>query len=185
MGEFLSKHLKVQALETKGFMATSNDDRYRRFLHRHVCKLSNALYKLIDDRAHDLNLNTWELRSGSKAETVFRGEADIPGEDVLWKELLLFFMNTKESTGYLRHMRAIPPLDFDPADANDFLASFRSDAAKAEVRDQLEALYAELEKPGDRLALMATIGDPSYDFEDYHDEDTDNGDDDSDNEGAT
>ena len=54
------------------------------------------------------------MRSGSKAEAVFFGHADIPLENILWKELLVFFMNTKAKSGYLDFLRNISPLEFDP-----------------------------------------------------------------------
>jgi len=51
-------------------------------------KIASSLFSIVRDRAGELNLHTYELRSGSKAETVFLGEVDIPAEDTLWKELL-------------------------------------------------------------------------------------------------
>jgi len=81
---------------------------------------------------------TEALRHGSKAQTIFLGEADIPTEDVLWKELLVFFMNTKTTSEYLQFLSGIPPLDFDPELVDDYLSCFQSDAAKAFVRDELE-----------------------------------------------
>jgi hypothetical protein len=96
-------------------------------------------------------LYTYELRHGSKAQTVFLGEADIPAENVLWKELLVFFMNTKETSGYLEFLRGIPPLDFDPALVDEYLDCFQSDAAKSLVMDELEHYYEELSDKGERL----------------------------------
>lgn len=159
--EFLSKHLKVDLRGHSGVFATQNDTRYRKYIHGIVIKISNALYEVVRNRAYELNLYTYELRHGSRAETIFLGKANLLAEDVLWKELLVFFMNTKTSSGYLEFMRSIEPLEFDPALAGDYIQCFQSDAAKAFIVDELEHLYGELEKPSERLELMSVIADPN------------------------
>lgn len=68
---------------------TPNDGRYKKFLGKAVQTICRELYRLIRSRAIELNLYTYELRHGSKAETIFLREADIPTENVVWKELLL------------------------------------------------------------------------------------------------
>ncbi len=171
---FLSKHLNVDLREPSGLFATRNDTRYRKYIRGIVTKISSALFEVVRDRAHELNLYTYELRHGSRAETIFLGEADLPAEEVLWKELLVFFMNTKASSGYFEFLRSIEPLEFDPALAGDYLQCFQSDAAKAFVVDELEHLYGELEKPGERLELMSVIANPNVYFdsdEDIEDDD--------------
>jgi hypothetical protein len=119
------------------------------------------------------NLYTYELRHGSKSESVFLREVNISDEDVLWKELLVFLMNTKSSSGYLEFLRGITPLDFDPALVGDYLDCFKSDASKAFVIDELEHHYSEMEgNVGERIELMGVIGAPKVCF-DMEDEDYD------------
>lgn len=162
---FLEKHLGVTFNNSSPF-GIFNDARYRAFIRRTALKISSALYDVVRARAGELNLYTYELRHGSKAETVFLGEVDIPAEDVLWKELLVFLMNTKGQTGYLRFLRSIKPLDLDPADIGDFLDCFRADSAKSLVMDQLEHHYGEMKKNErkKRLELMSAIGSPGIAF---------------------
>lgn len=180
--EFLARHLPdVSFPESSSHFGIENNDKYRSFLRKLVLKISNGLYKAINARATELGLFTGELRHGSKAQTVFLGEADIPAEVVLWKELLIFFMNTKGSNGYLNFLRGIRPLDFDPADVGDFLDCFQSDASKAFVVDSVETLYEGMEKEErkERLQMMGVIGSPTVYFpEDDEEEDEDAGDDD-------
>jgi hypothetical protein len=52
----------------------------------------------------------------------------------------------------MEFLRSIEPLEFDPALADDYSQCFQSDAAKAFVVDELETLYGELEKPGERCS---------------------------------
>ena len=162
----LRKHLKVDIPRDSSFLGTPNEDRYRRFIRRTILKISKALYEIIETRARAINLYTYELRHGSKAETVFLREVNISDEDVLWKELLVFLMNTKSTSGYLDFLRGIPPLDFDPALIGDYLDCFQSDASRAFVMDELEHHYDEMEgNKGDRLELMGVIGSPHVYFD--------------------
>lgn len=168
--DLLSKHLKVDIRRNTPLLGTENEDGYRRFIRGTVLKLSTTLYEVVKNRAKVLNLYTYELRSDSKAETVFLREVDISDEDVLWKELLVFFMNTKSTSGYLEFLRGIPPLDFDPELVGDYLDCFQSDAAKAFVMDELEHHYEELEDKGKRLEQMKVIGAQNVFFDSPEDE---------------
>lgn len=169
--DFLRKHLKVDIVRDSSFFGTANEDRYRQFVRRTVLKISRDLYEVVETRARALNLYTYELRNGSKAETVFLREIDISDEDVLWKELLIFFMNTKSTSGYLDFLRGIDPLDFDPGLVGDYLDCFQSDAAKSFVLDELEHHYEELEEQKrERLDLIRVIAAPNVCFDFQEDE---------------
>jgi hypothetical protein len=169
----LAKHLNVTFPEDS-FFGIFNDDRYKKFIRSMATKIGGSIYAVISERAHELGLYTYELRSGSKAETVFLGKADIPSEEILWKELLIFFMNTKATNGYLKFLRETPALEFDPSDVPDYLDCFQSDSAKALVMDHLEHLYEEeVSDKAERLNRMSIIGNPNVDFsaDDEDDED--------------
>lgn len=162
----LVKHLQAEFPAVDSVFGTDNDDRYRKFVRRTVLKIAREVYRAIDDRATQINLYTYELRSGSKAESVFLREVDIADEDVLWKELLIFFMNVKSDTGYLQFLRGTPPLEFDPALVPDYLDCFRSDSSKASVMDELEHYYGEMDRNerNERLQRIAVIGAPNVSF---------------------
>jgi len=163
---FLAKHLNVTFPDDPAPFGIFNKDAYRKFIRGIAIKISSVLYEIVKTRSSELNLYAYELRSGSKADTVFLGKADIPAEDVLWKELLIFFMNTKEANGYLEFLRETPPLDFDIGDIGDYLDCFQSDAAKSFVMDHLEHLYEEMPNKSARLERMGMIGAPNVDFSD-------------------
>jgi len=170
---WLESNLGVKFSDDTSIFGNPNDDRYRRFVRRTVLKVSKSIFDVIKDKARSLNLYTYELRHGSKAESVFLREVDISDEDVLWKELLLFFMNTRGSSGYLKFLREIEPLDFDPGLASDYLDCFKSNSKKALVMGELEHLYEEsVQDVKERLELMQVIGSPNVFFdEDEDDED--------------
>lgn len=169
----LVKHLKADFPDEDSFLGTDNNDQYRRFIRRTVLKIAREVYRIIKDRARQINLYTYELRSGSKAESVFLREVDVADEDTLWKELLIFFMNVKANTGYLQFLRDTPPLDFDPASVPDYLDCFKSDSSKAGVMDELKHHYGELgrDERNERLKRMKVIGSPSVFFDDDDDDD--------------
>ena len=163
--DFLTKYLKVDIQRDVPLLGTENNDRYRQFIQKTVSKISTTIYQVIEERASALNLYTYELRHGSKAEMVFLRKINISEEDVLWKELLVFFMNTKSTSGYLEFLRNITPLEFDPELVGDYLDCFQSDSAKAFVMDELEHLYGELKEKGERLEMMSVIGAPNVFFD--------------------
>ncbi len=102
---FLGKHLQVDLEQSSQLFGTPNESRYRNYIRKIVTKISGVLYEVVQTRASELNLYTNELRHGSRAETIFLGKADLPSEEVLWKELLIFFMNTKSSSGIIEFLR--------------------------------------------------------------------------------
>jgi hypothetical protein len=171
--DFLAKQLDADFKDRDSMFAHENTDQYKKFIRKIVTNISSGLYEIVERRAGELNLYTYELRHGSKAETVFLGKADIPAEDVLWKELLIFFMNTKETSGYLKFLREIEPLNFDPALASDYLDCFQENSARALVIDELEALYEDIPHRKTRLEMMRVIGAPNVYFRE-DDEDSEN-----------
>jgi hypothetical protein len=169
--DFLEKQLKVTFEDRNSIFGHENTDQYKKFIRKIVVKISSALYAIVQDRARDLNLYTYELRSGSRAEAVFLGNADIPSEEVLWKELLVFFMNTTETSGYLKFLRGIEPLNFDPGLVSDYLDCFQSESARSDIADELETLYEDIEDKKTRLEMMGVIGAPNVSFDEEDEDD--------------
>lgn len=161
---FLESQLKVEFGERNSILGHQNADQYKKFIRKIVVKFASTLYDVIKVRTRSLGLYTYELRHGSKAETVYLGKADIPAEDILRKELLVFFMNTKETSGYLNFIRGIEPLDFDPGLVEDYLDCFQSDSACAQVVDELETLYENVPNKKERLSMIGVIGSPNVYF---------------------
>lgn len=176
----LSKHLSVQFAEDEPHFGIQNEDRYRAFVRRTVLRISRKIYEMVEARSMELGLYTYELRHGSKAQSVFLREVNIAEEDVLWKELLIFFMNVAPTTGYLRFLKEFSPLDFDPGLVPEYLDCFKSDASKAEVMDELEYHYEEMDPRlrRVRLEMLGLIGAAGVDFDDPEEEEPHPADDD-------
>ncbi len=169
--DFLSKQLVTTIDTQSSLLGLKNDNRYRQFISNLIIKISSTIYGIISEQARSLNLYTYELRHGSKAESIFLSNVNISDEDVLWKELLVFLMNTKNSSGYLKFLRNIPPLAFDPALIDDYLDCFQTDTAKALVMGELEQLYEQLANKTERLEIMNMVGLPGVHFYTSDDED--------------
>lgn len=159
--DFFERHLQVNFGDRDSMFGHQNTDQFKKFIFKIVSKIARVLYGIIEDRGRCLGLYTYELRRGSKAETVFLREANISLEDILWKELLVFFMNSKETTGYLNFLRGIEPLPFDPGLVEDYLDCFQSDNTRSQVLDEMEALYEDVSDKGERLRLISVIGSPN------------------------
>jgi hypothetical protein len=168
----LAKHLKIEFDGNEHPFGTANEDRFRSFMSRTALKISRAIFEVIGERSRAIGLYTYELRNGSKAESVFLQEIKIGDEDTLWKELLVFFMNSPANNGYLQFLRQIVPLDFDPALVGAYLDCFESNASKAEVIDELQSLYDEMssKERKERFQVMRVIGAPNLDFGDPEEE---------------
>ncbi|MFZ4773701.1 MAG: hypothetical protein ACOYK9_06920 [Chlamydiia bacterium] len=169
--DFLKKQLNVEFHSKDALFGNENTSQFKKFIRKIVIEIASTLFELIRDTASALGLYTYELYSGSKAETVFLRKANLTSEDHLWKELLIFFMNTKETSGYLEFLRGIEPLPFDPGLVGDYLSSFQSDSARFEVLDELEAHYEEVPDIKDRRQMMGIIGQAGVYFSDDPDSD--------------
>lgn len=163
---YLERNLHIALEAPSTFRPTQNTANFKKHIGKVVAKISGQLFGAVRQAASALNLNTYELRSDSKAAKIFlKGECDFVSEDVLWKELLIFFMNTKATSGLLDYLRSIEPLGFDEALAPDYLQCFQSEEAKRYVMDELEEHYINLDNPGERLEQMSLIGNPMVDFD--------------------
>lgn len=158
--ELFVKYLAADFSDEEPLFGTFNNDKYRKFTRGIILKISREVYKAIKERAAQIGLYTYELRHTSKAENVFLREVNIEHEDLLWKELLIFFINVKEETSYIQFLRNTPPLKFDPGMISDYLDCFKSDALKANIIDELKHLYVEMdgEVRKERLKRMQAIG---------------------------
>ena len=177
MRAFLTKHLHVDFSDGSSVFGTENKDQYRKFIRRTVLKIAGSVYEVIRKRAGQIGLYTYELRSGSKAENIYLRDVNIADEDVLWKELLVFFMNVEPTTRYLQFLKDTPALGFDPALVPDYLDCFQSDASKASVMDELEHLYECMDKEvmKARLERIGVVGAPGAYFHDDEINDSDFG----------
>lgn len=156
---YLEKHLSVKIKDEFPFNITQNKNRFKKFIGKIVGKITTLLFDVISKEASRLNIYTSEIRYNSKATKIFLNKEFVfTNENVLWKELLIYFMNTDDESGYLKFIKDIEPLAFDPELIEDYLQCFYSDEKKIHVIEELEELYSEIENPGERLDMLNVIG---------------------------
>lgn len=163
---YIEKNLQIKVEDSFPFPITRNDNRMRKLIGKRVGKITMGLYRIIEQEARRLGIYTYELRSFSKAEKIFVWERfDFTDEEVLWKELLISFINSQQQSSVMKFIKSIDPLQFDPQLANDYLQCFQSEEKKLAVLDELDAVYEDVENVKERLKTLDIIGNPLVVFE--------------------
>jgi hypothetical protein len=170
--DYIKKYLKIAISRPGTLFATENSRRIKQFLGTIVGKIAAEVYGIICEEARHRGLYTFELRCGSKAEKIFgRKQYDFADEEVLWKELIVFFVHSKENEGHLGFLKRMTPLEFDPGLAAEYLQCIGSDEKKLENMDELESLYDGIDDKGERLDMLNALGNPCVLFEPLEDSD--------------
>lgn len=175
---FLNKNLSLSIDTKTPFGLTPNDQRIKKYIGRIVGKVCDGLYAIIKQEAGRLNIYTYEVRYPSKAFKIFIAkEYDFEKEDILRRELLIYFVNSNDEGDQSRFIRSITPLSFDPGLEADYIACFDSNIKTTGVMDELEALYEdEIKDIKDRKGALEAIGSAYL----YYDSDDENEDDEED-----
>lgn len=168
---FLEKHLSVK-IDNESFFVTHNDKRFKAFIGRVLKKICLPLYELIRKEARRLNLYTYKIRYGSKASKIFQFEDfDFIKEDILTKELLLYFVAAKKQGANSELMRESDALPFDPALEGEYIQALSSDEKKLSILEELKHLYEDhISDFKDRQGLLHAF---SSEHLSYGDEDED------------
>ncbi len=125
------------------------------------------LYDIIRSAAQAKGLYTHELRNGGKASKLLLEEDfSFASDDLVWKEVFLFLLNTRRRNGYKRFLKSIKPLDLDIAELPDFLSVLRGEV-QSDVAEQVETLWDELDGPARRMRMeeLSLIGVPGVYFD--------------------
>lgn len=168
---FISKHLKIEIQDEFPSQITQNSNKIKKFIGKTVGKIAENLYGVIKSVASDLNIYTYEITVYSKAYKIFmKKEYNFLNEDILWKEILIYLMNSSELTCLKKFLMTIDPLEFDPGLIPDYLQSFGSDKKKLERMDELETLYKDIDSVKERLQLIDMITNANFIFDDEIDD---------------
>lgn len=155
---FLSDHVDVSLDHGDGLLPVRNSNQVRRFVGKVVKRISRPVFEYIWDRAHDLNIYTYELRGDSKAVKVFWGERlDFVDEDQAKREILLFLISPSSKGEHLDLLRSFDCLDLDPALAPDHVRALLNDIHLPFVQGEVEELYTEVEDVGARFDMLAVM----------------------------
>ena len=114
-------------------------------------KLLCYYYELVSDKAHELNIYTYELRSGSPAEKVFYNhfpkmsmQAITKSEKIALAELIVYMFSTSDKSGYINYIHEIKPLEFDPFQVQEYLAEIMNKTIPQSLVDEVETIYGDM-----------------------------------------
>lgn len=175
---FLEESLKI-TIDNDSIFVTPNNDRIKRFWGRIVGSISRAYYKEIAEVAGGLGLFSYELRSDSAAYKVFMPsfadeslQRQYENEQVAFKELVIYLMNSKHSNSLLSFMRDIPPINLDVALIQEHLSGMLKYDISQSLIDEVASLYEEeVEDISSRIELLKVIGNDRVVFPEEPEED--------------
>lgn len=163
---FFNHQLGTELRDSGSMFITENERRFKKHLTSLALTIAQTLFELISEKARQLNLCTYELRYDSKAAKVFRRPIRelFLLEEITWKELMIFLMNSKEETEALKFLRSIEPLDIDAEMVSEYLETFCLGEPTDTAMDEIDSLYGSLPKSGERIKLMDLVANPAVDF---------------------
>lgn len=170
--EYLTKYLESEIKHRTRQEIIDNSQKIKNFMGKIVGKISTELYKIVCKEARKNNIYTYEIRIDSKAYKIFmRKEFNFHKESVLWKEVLIYLINTNDTSGIMKFIEEIEPLPFEAGLQSEYLQCFQNDIAKLEYLDTLDSFYEEdVKNKKERLMKLDVIGSPNIYFESDFDE---------------
>ena len=162
---FIEHNYDIKISDNFPFDITFIDMKLKKFIGKVIGKISKSLYEVLKNETTRLNIYTDEIRYDTKASKIFvREEYNFENEDILLKELLIFFINSKQNGDHIDFIRNIKPLDFDMGLEGSYLECMNSLEKKLEIMEELETLYEGIENPRDRINTLNLLGDSSVCF---------------------
>lgn len=158
---YIEKYLKVNINYNDPFHLTRVDTRTKRFIGKVIGKICTEIYEIIEREASSQNIYTYEIRTGTKASKIFlRREFDFLKENIVWKEILVYLLNTKNKTDLNKFISMIEPLDLDSGIISEYINVLQTDLNKQNFIDEIEELYYDVEDIKQRKKMLELINNP-------------------------
>jgi hypothetical protein len=162
---FLEKHLEIK-IEYKGMFITPNEWRCKKFIGKVVGKISEVLYDLVKSESRAKNIYTYELPDESKASIIFLAKKyDFFDYDIVWKELIIYLINTNDRSRILDFIREIEPLNFEPELVNEYLNAVKSDLKRDYYLYEIEEYYQDIDNKKERFEMLGLLSNPHVHFD--------------------
>lgn len=178
---FITTNLHIEITVDNLFENTQNDNRIKKFIGRVIGTISRKYYCALMEECRKLNLYTYELRNDSCAQKIFlsdfhNGELhrQYLDEEIAMKELLIFLINNKESSGFIDFIKAIEPLDLEIALMQEYIGDLGSGTISQSLIDEIDSLYIDGDfNAAERIKLLNLIGNTNVCFDLEEDEEID------------
>lgn len=146
----------------------------KEILGRIIGTISKKYYEVVREGCKKAGTFTYELRTDSKAEKVFRStykknslQEQKVTEKIALKELLVCLRRSTEKSPLLHYIESIEPLEFDLALFNEYISEIADGTIPQGLVDEVEALYEENQYYQKRREAIDAIGNPNVDFDFY------------------
>lgn len=174
--DYLVEHVGADKIEydifyTKVILLTPQ---IKEILGRIIGTISKKYYELVRKGCEQAGTFTYELRTDSKAEKVFRStykknslQEQKVTEKLALKELLVCFRKSKEKSPLMYYIDSIEPLEMDLALFNEYISEISDGIIPQGLVDEVEELYKEKNYYRQRRESVDAIGNPNVDFDFY------------------
>lgn len=173
LSDFIIKYIPADKIQyhfiTNRILITSD---VKELIGKVIGTISRKYYKLVRDGCSKHNTYTYELRSGSKAEKIFLAnhrngslQQQKMTEMIVFKELIIYLMNTKNTNSFLRFIKEIQPLDLDIGLVNNYLSELSQGIVSQSLIDEIEYQYEENSYSVERMEMVDLIGNTNVVFE--------------------
>lgn len=144
----------------------------KEILGRIIGSISKKYYGLVCEGCKQTGTFTYELRTDSKAEKVFRStskslQCQKINEKLALKEFLICLRQCRERVPLLHYIDNITPLDFDPALFGEYIYEICNGNIPQELVDEAVHLYEERKYSQEREEMVDAIGKQEVDFDFY------------------
>lgn len=154
---FIEKNYDLKINDNFPFDITFIDIKLKKFIGKIIGKFTNLLYQIIKDKANELNIYTYELRENTKAFKIFiQEEYDFEKEDILLKELLVYFVNSNNK--HTDFLKTIEPLKFNDELNDKYIVGIISSIKRGYEIEEMEELYLDIKKSKERLDIINLLG---------------------------
>ncbi len=166
---FITKEIGIDFSKDSMMIVTPVGKEIKQLLGNTIGKIASQIYSIIKQETQRLNIYTEEIRTDSKAYKIFiRQEYDFLSENRLWKEILIYAINSNEKNGLIDLLKQQKSVAFDNGSMNDYFQCFSSPIKQLEFLDELDYFYEdefESSEKKRRFELLDAIANPRSDFD--------------------
>ena len=172
--KYLEKYVDVESECFVGNGIVVSDD-IKELLGRVIGRISVKYYELIRLGSEKNHLYTYELRTDSKAEKIFRGRyrknslmEEQLNERIAFKELMIYLRQSKDTHPFLKFIDSIESLEFETEMIIEYLKEIANGIIPQMLIDEVEALYEEQGYSIERIKEVDLFANPGvwYDYPD-------------------
>lgn len=169
----LEKYNIVTLPENIDYFPIRNSAKIRRFFQKRIEKICNHTYQAIENKAQDLNIYTYEIRSDSKAFKIFVAkEFSFEKEDICSLEVLIYLLSLEKTHEIKQYIEEIEALNLGFEELFSYVHGINNYLDMQYLRGEIEEVYAEdVKNKNDRIRKIKSFGGLPYFFYELNEDD--------------